>query len=105
MKAVDILYLSLGMMLYPLFACGANAADNKKDIATYFANSLKGEKVEYSISKKVKKNEVNSGAIVYGLVGKAQTTKHLKKNWVLCLLCRHRRQANGTCPKDLSRIP
>lgn len=59
MKAVDILYLSLGMMLYPLFACGANAADNKKDIATYFANSLKGEKVEYSISKKVKKNEVN----------------------------------------------
>ena len=59
MKAVDILYLSLGMMLYPLFACGANATDNKKDIATYFANSLKGEKVEYSISKKVKKNEVN----------------------------------------------
>ena len=59
MKAVDILYLSLGMMLYPLFACGSNAADNKEDIATYFANSLKGEKVEYSISKKVKKNEVN----------------------------------------------
>lgn len=59
MKAVDILYLSLGMMLYPLFACGSNATDNKKDIATYFANSLKGEKVEYSISKKVKKNEVN----------------------------------------------
>ena len=41
MKAVDILYLSLGMMLYPLFACGSNATDNKKDIATYFANSLK----------------------------------------------------------------
>lgn len=44
MKAVDILYLSLGMMLYPLFACGSNAADNKEDIATYFANSLKGER-------------------------------------------------------------
>lgn len=59
MKAVDILCLSLGMMLYPLFACGGNVAGDKKDIKAYFANSLKGEKAEYAISKSVKKSEIS----------------------------------------------